>query len=130
MIAAQGGRPGALERLQPHPQRAVLRAARAGFVVAVDAVALGEAARELVARSGSGAGIVAVARIGDAGAPGGLLLDRFSLRRRRRRRNRNKRCAALDAGDQIERPLFDLVVNAPQIFARDSDRNQLHPAEK
>jgi pyrimidine-nucleoside phosphorylase len=66
MIAAQGGRPGALERLQPHPQRAVLRAARAGFVVAVDAVALGEAARELVARSGSGAGIVAVARIGDA----------------------------------------------------------------
>ena len=66
MLAAQGAAPGALERLQPHPQRTMLPAPHEGFVVAVDAVALGEAARELIARSGSGAGITVAARIGDA----------------------------------------------------------------
>jgi pyrimidine-nucleoside phosphorylase len=65
MLAAQGAQPGALERLAPHPVATVVRARRAGFVTAVDGVALGEAARDLVARDGGGAGLIVHARIGD-----------------------------------------------------------------
>jgi len=73
MLAAQGARPGALERLEPHSQRAHVRACGAGFVSAIDPVALGETARDLVARSGHGAGIVVAARTGDAVRAGDTL---------------------------------------------------------
>jgi len=70
MLALQGAERGALERLAPHGTATVARAARSGFLAAVDAVALGELARELVARDGAGAGIVVRARTGDALAAG------------------------------------------------------------
>jgi thymidine phosphorylase len=73
MLAAQGARPGALERLAPHPSSTPVRAARPGFVTAVDPVMLGELARDLVARDGSRAGIVVAARTGDRLAAGALL---------------------------------------------------------
>jgi pyrimidine-nucleoside phosphorylase len=73
MLAAQGARPGALERLAPHASSTPVTAARAGFVTAVDPVALGELARDLVARDGSRAGIVVAARTGDRLAAGALL---------------------------------------------------------
>jgi pyrimidine-nucleoside phosphorylase len=77
MLRAQGARPGALERLTPHRVRTTVSAPRAGFVVSVDPVALGEAARELVARDGSGAGIVVAARSGDAVRAGDPLATVF-----------------------------------------------------
>jgi pyrimidine-nucleoside phosphorylase len=73
MLAAQGAKPGALERLAPHASRTPVTAARPGFVTAVDPVALGELARDLVARDGSRAGIVVAARTGDRLAAGALL---------------------------------------------------------
>ena len=72
MIALQGARAGALEAMAPHAQRSVIAASRTGFVAALDPVMLGEAARELVARSGPVAGIKLCVRAGAsvrAGAP-------------------------------------------------------------
>ncbi|MBD5657082.1 MAG: thymidine phosphorylase, partial [Candidatus Eremiobacteraeota bacterium] len=66
MLAAQGAERGALDALRPHDVATVVRATRSGFVAAIDVVALGELARELVMRGGTGAGIVVEARIGDA----------------------------------------------------------------
>jgi pyrimidine-nucleoside phosphorylase len=66
MLAAQGAVSDAFERLRPHRERTLVRAARDGFVVGVDAVALGERARDLVVAGGPGAGIVLHARVGDA----------------------------------------------------------------
>jgi pyrimidine-nucleoside phosphorylase len=77
MLAQQGARPGALAALQPHAERTPLRAARSGFVVGVDTVSLGEAARDLVARSGAVAGITLCARIGDAVRAGDVLATVF-----------------------------------------------------
>lgn len=73
MVAVQGARPDALERLRPHPQAREARAPRDGYVAAIDAVALGELARELVERAGSGAGIVTGVRTGAAVRRGDLL---------------------------------------------------------
>ena len=73
MLAAQGAAPGALERLAPHPSSTPVVAGRSGFVTGVDPVALGELARDLVARDGSRAGIVVAVRTGDRVAPGALL---------------------------------------------------------
>jgi pyrimidine-nucleoside phosphorylase len=66
MLAAQGAERGALERLAPHGSPTIARAPRSGYLATVDAVALGEVARDLVARAGSGAGIIVRARTGDA----------------------------------------------------------------
>jgi pyrimidine-nucleoside phosphorylase len=66
MLAAQGARPGGLGALEPHPDLATVRAERGGFVASLDAVALGECARDLVRASGPSAGIVLAAHAGDA----------------------------------------------------------------
>lgn len=72
MLSLQGARAGALEAMRPHAERSVIAAAQTGFVAAIDPVMLGEAARELVARSGATAGIELCVRAGAsvrAGAP-------------------------------------------------------------
>ncbi len=66
MLAAQGAVAGALDRLAPHADAANVLAERDGFVATIDAVALGELARELTERAGSGAGIVMRVRTGSA----------------------------------------------------------------
>jgi pyrimidine-nucleoside phosphorylase len=66
MLALQGARPGALASLSAHPRFARVVATRSGFVTRVDTPALGEAARELVARAGPGAGVRIHVRVGDA----------------------------------------------------------------
>jgi pyrimidine-nucleoside phosphorylase len=72
MLSAQGAHHGALEKLAPHREKTELGAARAGYVTAIDATALGMAARALVERDGACAGIGVECRIGDrveAGQP-------------------------------------------------------------
>jgi len=73
MLGAQGARAGALERLRAHPAEFIVRATRGGFVTALDPVALGEAARDLIAASGAGAGIVVAVRTGDSVRAGDAL---------------------------------------------------------
>ncbi len=73
MLAFQGAAGGALERLAPHAQRTIVTARRDGYVAAVDPVALGECARELVARGGGGAGLRLAVRRGEAVAAGAPL---------------------------------------------------------
>ena len=89
MLAAQGALPGALASLRPLGDGVLVRAERDGYLAALDAVALGECARDLVAAYGSGAGIVLAARAGDfvrAGEPlarvhGGDALAEGAVRR-------------------------------------------------
>jgi len=64
MIEAQGGTRAALEAVAPHPARRSAVAAQDGFVTAIDAVAIGELARELTVADGPFAGIRIVARVG------------------------------------------------------------------
>jgi pyrimidine-nucleoside phosphorylase len=66
MLAAQGARSGALAALAPHAQVQRVFAARGGFVREIDAVTLGECARELAANGGGNAGIGLARRTGDA----------------------------------------------------------------
>jgi pyrimidine-nucleoside phosphorylase len=66
LIEAQGGTRAAFEALSPAPVTAVARAPHDGFVAAVDAVALGDAARDAGDAYGAGAGIEVRARVGDA----------------------------------------------------------------
>jgi thymidine phosphorylase len=73
MLRAQGAHAGALDALQPHASAARAVAEGAGIVLDVDAVALGELARELVLRAGPLAGIIVEARIGDRVARGDTL---------------------------------------------------------
>jgi thymidine phosphorylase len=73
MLAAQGAVPGALDTLAVAGEPELVRADRDGFVAGIGAVALGECARDLVAASGSGAGIVLDARTGDHRARGDVL---------------------------------------------------------
>jgi pyrimidine-nucleoside phosphorylase len=70
MLAAQGASAGALDALAVAGEPTIVRADRDGFVAGLDAVALGECARDLVAAAGSGAGIVLDARTGDHRARG------------------------------------------------------------
>jgi pyrimidine-nucleoside phosphorylase len=77
MLAAQGAVPGALERLAPHAARAEARAHADGFVRRIDAVALGELARELTKHAGSGAGLIVRARTGCAVQRGDTLVTVF-----------------------------------------------------
>jgi thymidine phosphorylase len=66
MLAAQGAHSGALAALAPAaPARRVL-AERAGFVRELDAVTLGECARELTGNGGAAAGVRVAAPVGSA----------------------------------------------------------------
>jgi pyrimidine-nucleoside phosphorylase len=65
MLAAQGAESGALDSLAVAGEPALVVAERDGFVAGLDAVALGECARDLVAAAGAGAGIVLDARTGE-----------------------------------------------------------------
>jgi len=64
MLAAQGGRLDTFEALRPAQPEVSVVAERAGFVAALDPVLLGEAARTLVHRAGSFAGIEICAPVG------------------------------------------------------------------
>jgi pyrimidine-nucleoside phosphorylase len=64
LIEAQGGERSALEALTPAAPSTPVRATRAGYVRAIDTVAIGEAARDLVGRGGSFAGIQIIAPVG------------------------------------------------------------------
>jgi pyrimidine-nucleoside phosphorylase len=73
MLAAQGAVAGWQARLRPHRSATAVAASRRGFVTSIDAVALGEIARELTEREGDGAGLRVEARVGDASEPGRTL---------------------------------------------------------
>jgi pyrimidine-nucleoside phosphorylase len=75
MLRAQGAVPGALAGLAPAGDGRVVRAERSGFVGAIDTVALGESARDLVAAHGPGAGLRLRARIGTRIGAGDALAD-------------------------------------------------------
>jgi pyrimidine-nucleoside phosphorylase len=75
LIEAQGGTRAAFEALRPASPSAVARAPRDGYVAAVDAVALGDAARDAGDAYGAGAGIVVRARVGDAVRAGDELAE-------------------------------------------------------
>jgi pyrimidine-nucleoside phosphorylase len=64
LVEAQGGDRAALEALTPALPATPVRAAAAGYIDAIDAVAIGEAARDLVARHGAFAGIRIAAPVG------------------------------------------------------------------
>ncbi|MGH7729096.1 MAG: thymidine phosphorylase [Vulcanimicrobiaceae bacterium] len=73
LLAFLGAEPGALDAMRPHPQRTELRAPRDGFLGALDARALGRAARRLVDRSGPCAGIELRRSVGERVARGAVL---------------------------------------------------------
>ena len=64
MIEAQGGERDALEALTPAAPSTPILAALEGYIGAIDAVAIGEAARDLVTRHGPFAGIRIAAPVG------------------------------------------------------------------
>jgi pyrimidine-nucleoside phosphorylase len=66
MLAAQGAFPGAIDALAPAGEGRAVRAERDGYVASLDAVALGERARDLTIAAGPGAGIRLCVRAGDA----------------------------------------------------------------
>ncbi|GAC1501029.1 MAG: pyrimidine-nucleoside phosphorylase [Vulcanimicrobiaceae bacterium] len=70
MLVAQGGSARDLAALDAHATQAAVRADRSGYVVAIDAVALGERARELTTSCGPTAGLVVRACVGDRVAAG------------------------------------------------------------
>ena len=74
MVEAQGGTRVALEALEPDARVAKLQASSAGKVTAIDAVALGHAARELTATDRS-AGIRVNVRVGDNVVSGSALAE-------------------------------------------------------
>jgi pyrimidine-nucleoside phosphorylase len=64
MLEAQGGSRRRVESMELVRERSVISASRSGIVGAIDSVAIGEAARGLVAAGGPFAGIRIVARVG------------------------------------------------------------------
>jgi pyrimidine-nucleoside phosphorylase len=64
LVEAQGGSRAALDAIAAHPHRVSVAASRSGVVTGIDAVAVGEWARELEAADGPFAGIRILARIG------------------------------------------------------------------
>jgi len=70
MLEAQGAVPGALAELEPLGTGVAVPAPRGGYVSSIATTALGEQARRLVASGGSRAGIIILARIGEAVAAG------------------------------------------------------------
>lgn len=75
MIEAQGGSRAALEGIAANPKRATALAGRSGFVTAIDAVAIGELARQLTLADGPFAGIRIVARVGTSVRRGEVLAE-------------------------------------------------------
>jgi pyrimidine-nucleoside phosphorylase len=70
LVEAQGGRRAAFEGMAPARPATPVPAAAAGYVEAIDPVAIGEAARDLVARHGPFAGVRIAAPIGTCVAAG------------------------------------------------------------
>jgi pyrimidine-nucleoside phosphorylase len=75
LIEAQGGTRAALEAMQLPAERTPVLAPSDGYVSAIDTVALGRAARDLVERSGPRAGILVRARLGNAMRRGDTLAE-------------------------------------------------------
>ena len=75
LVEAQGGARDALDRIAAHPHRTTATAPRDGVVSAIDAVAVGELARDLVAADGPFAGIRIVARLGTPVRRGDVLAE-------------------------------------------------------
>ena len=75
LIEAQGGTRATLDGLSVDGRRASALADRSGFVTAIDAVAIGELARELVAAGGPFAGIRITARVGTPVRAGEVLAE-------------------------------------------------------
>jgi pyrimidine-nucleoside phosphorylase len=75
LVQAQGGSPAALDAIAAHPHRVTVGAARGGVVSAIDGVAIGEAARALVAADGPFAGIRIVARVGTPVRAGAVVAE-------------------------------------------------------
>jgi pyrimidine-nucleoside phosphorylase len=73
MLIAQGGSRAAIDAMALTPQRSAISAKTAGVVEAIDAVAIGEAARDLVAAGGPFAGVRIEARVGTRVAQGDTL---------------------------------------------------------
>jgi len=76
MVEAQGGSRRGLEEMRPLPAR-TFEASESGFVTAIDTVALGELAHDLVHDEGSLAGIRLMVRLGEAVATGEILAELF-----------------------------------------------------
>jgi len=112
MLAAQGARADWAARLAPHRTATSVAAARSGYVCGIDAVALGEIARELCERDGSGAGLRVAVRTGDAVAPGHTLATVFGDRACAPRV-----AAAFSIGDEPppERPLIYFEMEAGEL---------------
>ncbi len=75
MLEAQGAARAGIEGMRVPEHRVAARAARDGSVTAVNAIALGELAREAVDGHGSSAGIIVRARVGDAVRAGDTLAE-------------------------------------------------------
>ena len=75
LVEAQGGEPGALERIAAHPHRTTATAPAGGVVGAIDAAAIGELARDATAADGPFAGIRIVARVGTPVRAGDVLAE-------------------------------------------------------
>lgn len=75
LVEAQGGSRGALDRIAAHPHRVTAVSGRDGVVAAIDAVAIGELARELTVSDGPFAGIRIVARVGTVVRAGDVLAE-------------------------------------------------------
>jgi len=75
LVQAQGGIPGALDRIAAHPHRTSATAPASGVVTAIDAAAIGELARELTVADGPFAGIRIVARVGTPVRAGDVLAE-------------------------------------------------------
>ncbi len=75
LVEAQGGSRAALDGIAAHPHRVSATAPRAGVVAAIDAVAIGELARELTVADGPFAGIRIVARVGTPVRAGDVLAE-------------------------------------------------------
>jgi pyrimidine-nucleoside phosphorylase len=75
LIEAQGGSRAAFEALSVPAWRALARAQRDGYVSAVDAAVLGEAARTAGEQYGDAAGILVHARVGDTVRAGDVLAE-------------------------------------------------------
>jgi pyrimidine-nucleoside phosphorylase len=75
LVEAQGGTREALDAIAPHPHRVSATATRSGVVAAIDAVAIGELARELTVADGPFAGIRILARVGTPVRAGDTLAE-------------------------------------------------------
>ncbi|MFN2459927.1 MAG: thymidine phosphorylase [Candidatus Velthaea sp.] len=75
LLEAQGAARATVERMSLVPERTTVRAAAGGYVTAIDAVAVGEAARIAVESGGPFAGVRIIARNGTPVARGAVLAE-------------------------------------------------------